>query len=69
MRSAGVVVNPPFFDDLARLFEIGEQALVKALVTQAPIEALDKTILHWFARRDVVPFDAALLLLLTIMQG
>src|SRR5208337_3779681 len=62
VRSVGVVVGPPFFDDLTRLFEIGEQVLVKALVAQASVEALDKAILHRFARCDVVPFDAALLL-------
>ncbi len=60
--SAGVVVDPPFFDYLSRVFEIAEQVLVKALVAEASIVALDKTILHRFPRRDVVPFDAALLL-------
>ena len=62
MRSVGVVVVPPFFDDLARLFEAGEQVLVEAFVAQAAVEAFDKAILHRFARCDVVPFDATLLL-------
>ena len=62
MRSVGVVVGPPFFDDLARLFERGEQVLVETLVAKASIEALDKSILDRFAQGDVVPFDAALLL-------
>jgi hypothetical protein len=37
VRSVGVVVGPPFFDDLARLFETGEQVLVEALVAQASV--------------------------------
>ena len=62
VRSVGVVVDPPFFDDVSCLVEIGEQVLVEALVAQPAVEALHEAILHWFARRDVVPFDAALLL-------
>ena len=62
VRSVGVVVDPPFFDDPARLLEVGEQVLVEALVAQAAIEALHEGILHRFARCDVVPFDTALLL-------
>jgi hypothetical protein len=57
--SVSVVVGSPFFDDLARLFEAGEQVLVEAFVAQPSVEALDEAILHWFARSDVVPFDAA----------
>jgi hypothetical protein len=29
------IINPPFFDDLACLAEVGEQVLVEALVMQA----------------------------------
>jgi hypothetical protein len=36
--------------------------LVEALVAQTAIEALDEAILHRFARSDVVPLDAAILL-------
>ena len=32
VRSVGVVVDPPFFDDVARLLDVGEQVLVEALV-------------------------------------
>ena len=62
MRSVGIVVNPPFFDDLACLAEVGEQVLVEALVTQAAIEAFNKAFLHRFSGRDVVPFNVMLLL-------
>ena len=62
LRSVGVVVGPPFFDDVACLGEVGEQMLVEALVAQAAVEALDEAVLHRFARCDVVPFDAACLL-------
>ena len=82
MRSVGVVVDPPFFDDLARLLEVDEQVLLETLVAKSAVEALHEAILHRLARRDVVPFDAAFLLpgrmafdvssvplSLTIMQG
>src|SRR3954451_10558052 len=62
VRSVGIVVDPPCFDDLTRLFEITEQVLVEALVAQPAVEALHEAILHRFARRDVVPFDVVLLL-------
>jgi hypothetical protein len=48
-RSVGVVVDPPFFDDLTGFLEVGEQVLVEALVTEPAIEALDEAILHRFA--------------------
>ena len=62
VRTLGVVVDPPCLDDLARLLEAGEEMLVEALIAQAPVEALDEAVLHRLARRDVVPFDMALLL-------
>jgi hypothetical protein len=37
------------------------QHLVPEFVPQAPIEALDEGILHGFARRDVMPFDAGVI--------
>ena len=43
MRSVGVVVDPPFFDDLACLLDVGEQVLVEALVTQSAVEARMRT--------------------------
>ena len=48
--SVGVVVDPPFFNDLARLFEVDEQVLVKALVTQAAVEAFHKAV-NWHGCR------------------
>lgn len=62
MWSVGVVVDPPFFDDLPRLLEIGEQVLIEALVAEPAVEALHEAILHRSARRDVMPFDGAFLL-------
>jgi hypothetical protein len=38
-----------------------EQRLVQAFVAQAAIEALNEAVLHWLARRDVVPLDAPFL--------
>ena len=62
MRSVGVVVDPPVLDDLTGLVEVSEQVFVEALVAQATVEALNKSILHRFARCDVVPLDAQFLL-------
>ncbi len=42
VRPVGIVVDPPFLDDLASLVEVDEQVLVQALVAQAAIEALDR---------------------------
>jgi hypothetical protein len=42
VRSVGVVVDPPFFDDPLRLSEVGEEVLIKALVAQSTVEALDE---------------------------
>jgi hypothetical protein len=57
----GVVVELPFGQDHSGMGERAEQRLVQQLVTQTAIEALDKGVLLRFARRDVVPFDTALL--------
>jgi hypothetical protein len=57
VRSVGVVVDPPFLDDLASLVEIGEQMFVQALVAQSAVEAFNKAILHRLAGCDVVPLD------------
>jgi hypothetical protein len=35
MRSVCVVVDPPFFDDLAGLVEVGEQVLIEAGLSPA----------------------------------
>ena len=58
MRSNGVVVDPPSFDDPAGLGERGEHMLVQALIPQLAIEALHEAVLLRLARRDVVPLDA-----------
>ena len=49
VRSVGVVVDPPFFDNLACLAEVREQVLVEALVTQSAVEAFDKSIVSGLA--------------------
>ena len=41
MRSVGVVVDPPFFDDLASFVEIGKQMFVLAFVKQAAVDGED----------------------------
>lgn len=37
VRPVSVVVDPPFFDDLTGLVEVGEQALVETLIAQPAI--------------------------------
>jgi len=62
VRSVGVVVDPPFLDDLTSLVEVCKQVLVEAFVAQPAVEAFDKAVLHRLAGRDVVPLDSKLLL-------
>src|ERR1700754_1331925 len=59
---ASVVVDPPGFEDPAGVFQAHKQMLVEALVAQPADEALGKSVLHRFARGDVMPVDTALLL-------
>jgi hypothetical protein len=60
MGSYGVVVDPPGFDDPACLRQRAEDVFVEAFVAEATIEGLYEGILHWLARRNVVPFDVGL---------
>jgi hypothetical protein len=46
---------------VAGLLEAAEEVLVQALIAQAADEALGEAVLLRLARRDVVPFDVALL--------
>lgn len=62
MGSVLVVVVPPVADDLAGMAIAGEQMLVEAFVSEPAVEAFDEAVLHWLARCDVVPLDAAFLL-------
>ena len=52
-----IVVGFPCFDDVLGLSIAWEQVLVQALVAQPAIEGFNKTVLHWLAGGDVVPFD------------
>jgi hypothetical protein len=45
----GIVVDPPFFDQLAGCGQVAKQVLVEAFVSQETAQALDKTVLHRFA--------------------
>src|SRR4051812_43249941 len=62
MGSVQIIVVPPVVDDLAGMAVAGEQVLVEAFVSEPPIEAFHEAVLHGFPRRDVMPFDAAILL-------
>jgi len=45
VRASLVVVGPPFFDDLPSVSEGQKPVLVQALVAEAPVEALDESVL------------------------
>lgn len=40
----------------------GKEVLVEAFVAQASVETLHEAVLHWLARRDVMPLDSMVLL-------
>ena len=62
MRSVVFVVVTPARDDLAGMAVTPEQMLVQTFIAQPTVERFNEAVLHRFARRDVVPLDAALLL-------
>ena len=57
-----VVVVSPAREDLAGIGERVKHFFIQALVAQLAIEALDEAVLLRFARRDIVPSDAGLIL-------
>jgi hypothetical protein len=52
VRLAGIVIEPPGFNDPPRRRQATEH-LVEALITEAPVEALDKSVLDRLSGRDV----------------
>jgi hypothetical protein len=60
VRPDVVVVASPGLDEEPGLSERGEDFLVQTLVAEPSVEALDESVLLRFARRDVMPFEAAL---------
>ena len=61
MRAFCVVIDPPAFDDLARLTDAGEPVLVQAFIPETAIETLDVRILGRFARIDEIQLDAVII--------
>src|SRR5215210_4729554 len=60
MGLRGVVIGNPGRDQLTRVIQAEEQALVQQLVPHAAIERLAIAILHRLARGDVVPLNPVL---------
>ena len=56
------VIEPPGFNDPPCHRQAMVHVLVEALVTEAPVEALDESVPDRLSGRDVVPSDAPLLL-------
>jgi len=57
-----IVVDSSFYNQFSNCGQAREEMLIEASVSQAAIEALNKAILHWLARRDVVPLNLSILL-------
>lgn len=57
MGSFCVVVSGPSRDHHLCMGEIAEHGLVEKLVGDTPVETFHETILHGFARGDVMSFD------------
>jgi hypothetical protein len=53
VRPAGIVVEPPGFNDPPCHRQATEQVLVEALVAEAPVEALDKSVLDRLSGREI----------------
>ena len=61
-RSAEIVVDMLFLDDLPSIPLAAEQTFAETLIPKPSAEALDEAILHRLAWGDIVPFDTAMLL-------
>ena len=55
MRSAGIVIAAPCFDDPARHWQAPKDVFVEALIPEAAVEAFDKGVLDRLSGGDVVP--------------
>ncbi len=62
MGSVVVIVLLPVVGYLSGMAVAGEQMLVQALIAQPAVKAFNKAILHGFARCDIAPLNAAILL-------
>jgi hypothetical protein len=62
VRPYGVIVDAPSLDDSPTLGERGEDVFVEAFVAQPAVERFDEAALGRLAGRNVVPFDATVLL-------
>lgn len=57
MRAVLILVGAPCRDHAAGIAQRRGQVLVQAFLAHAPVEAIDQTVLHRLARRDVMLFD------------
>ena len=61
MRVFLVVINPPVFDDLARLADAREPVLVQTLISEPAIETFDVGVLGRLARIDEVQLHTVII--------
>ena len=62
MGSLDVVVPAPCRDQAASMAQGIEEVLIQTLISEAPVEALDKTILHRLSGSNVMPLNLAVML-------
>ena len=62
MWAVVVEVDAPCRHQIAGMAQSVEEVLVQAFVPHPAIKGLHKAILHWFARRDVMPVNLPVLL-------
>ena len=58
MGSNPVVVLPPLFQFLSRIFEREEETHIQAFIPQPTIKALDISVLYWLAWPNEVQIDS-----------
>ena len=57
MGAFGIVVNSPCFNQFSGCRQGREEVLIEALISEAPVKAFDKAVLHGFTWCDVMPFN------------
>jgi hypothetical protein len=61
VRARAIVIGVPDCQGDARRSQGCEQGLIEQFIPQAAVEVLDEAVLHRRAKRDVMPFDIALI--------
>ena len=60
MWSVPVVIAAPHRQRDSGCGQRGEERFIEMLIAQTPVERFNKTVLHGFAWRDIVPFNSCI---------